>query len=152
MEILAYEMCYDKKEYEPVNIECIPFDAAYISDYKTLYNEAFFPMRKALDIKPYNWYSDDEAIIKKSADIYLLIEDGKLIGSVAVYCNEIDDLFVNIKEINKGYGRMLLLWAVKHIREKNDLPITLHVAEWNKGALKLYENAGFEIKNKEKVR
>ena len=57
-----------------------------------------------------------------------------------------------IKETKKGYGRKLLLWAVKHIREKNDLPITLHVAEWNKGALKLYENAGFEIKNKEKVR
>ena len=152
MEIWAYEMCYDKKEYEPVDIECIPFDTAYISEYKTLYNEAFFPIRKALDIKPYNWYSDDEAIIKKSDDIYLLIEDGKLIGSVAVYCNEIDDLFVNIKETNKGYGRMLLLWAVKHIREKNDLPITLHVAEWNKGALKLYENAGFIIKNKERVR
>ena len=152
MEIWAYEMCYDKKEYEPVDIECIPFDTAYISEYKTLSNEAFFPIRKALDIKPYNWYSDDEAIIKKSDDIYLLIEDGKLIGSVAVYCNEIDDLFVNIKETNKGYGRMLLLWAGKHIREKNDLPITLHVAEWNKGALKLYENAGFIIKNKERVR
>ncbi|MBO4701253.1 MAG: GNAT family N-acetyltransferase [Lachnospiraceae bacterium] len=152
MEIWAYEMCYDKKEYEPVDIECIPFDAAYISDYKTLYNEAFFPMRKALDIKPYNWYSDDEAIIKKSADIFLLVEDGRLIGSVACNCNEIDDLFVNTKETKKGYGRKLLLWAVKHIRKKNDLPITLHVAEWNKGALKLYEDAGFKIKNKERVR
>lgn len=152
MEIWAYEMCYDKKEYEPVDIECVPFDKAYITDYKTLYNEAFFPMRKALDIKPYNWYSDDEAIIKKADDIFLLIEKGKFIGSVAVYCNEIDDLFVNIKETKKGYGRKLLLWAVKHIREKNDLPITLHVAEWNKGALKLYEDAGFKIKNKERVR
>ena len=37
------------------------------------------------------------------------------------------------------------------IRKKNTEPIVLHVAEWNKNALMLYKNVGFEIVNVEKV-
>lgn len=152
MDIFAYEMIYDKTEYEPTDTDCIPFDEKYISDYKTLYNKAFYPMRKALDIKPYDWYSNEDEIRAKSKDIYLYAKDGELIGSVACYGNEIDDLFVRDSKKGKGYGKTLILWAIAHIRKKNDLPITLHVAEWNQGALKLYESLGFKIKNKEKVR
>ena len=75
-----------------------------------------------------------------------------MIGSVACYGNEIDDLIVKQSEQGKGYGKKLLLWALNHIRESNSDPITLHVAEWNEGALKLYENTGFKVKSKEKVR
>ena len=37
-------------------------------------------------------------------------------------------------------------------RERNNEPITLHVAKWNNDALMLYEKVGFEIANVEKVR
>ena len=104
-------------------------------------------MRKTLDIEPYNYLHDYEQIASKVHDIYLLMNENDIIGSVACYGNEIDDLIVN-----KGYGRQLLLWGMNLIRGKNDEPILLHVAEWNQDALRLYQNTGFEITNTERIR
>lgn len=36
--------------------------------------------------------------VEKGKDIYLLINQGKTIGSIACYGNEIDDLIVNKKD------------------------------------------------------
>ena len=148
----AYEMIYDKTEVPESNIECIGFDKTYIKEYMASYNAAFYPMRKALDIEPFNWYSEESAVLEKADDTYLLIKDGNLIGAVACYGNEIDDLFVKASEQGKGYGRELLLWGMNHIREKNDEPITLHVAAWNQGACSLYQSIGFVVRNKEKIK
>ena len=152
MEIIAYEMKFDKDSIEQSSIKCIPFKACYFQEYMKIYNECFYEMRKALDIEPYDFLNDYEQIAEKINDIYLLIEKGELIGSVACYGNEIDDLIVNKKYQNKGYGKQLLLWGMQVIRSKSEEPIVLHVAEWNKNALKLYEKIGFEIAKKEKVR
>ena len=84
--------------------------------------------------------------------IYLLLNQGEIIGSVACYGNEIDDLIVNKKFQHKGYGKQLLLWGMQHIRAKSNEPITLHVAEWNNDAFMLYKEVGFEIANVEKIR
>ena len=109
-------------------------------------------MRKALEIEPYNFLKDDAQICEKTKDIYLLLEAGEIIGSVACCGNEIDDMIVNKKFQRKGYGKQLLLWAMQRIRKRNNEPIVLHVAEWNQNALALYRNVGFEISNIEKVR
>ena len=82
----------------------------------------------------------------------MLINNTEIIGSVACYGNEIDNLIVNKKYQHKGYGKQLLLWGMQHIRNKNNEPIVLHVAEWNKDALMLYKKIGFEIESKERVR
>ena len=90
------------------------------------------------------WYSiiqllnEYSQIATKAKDIYLLIEQGEIIGSIACYENEIDDLIVKKKFQHKGYAKQILLWGIQHIREKNNEPITLHVAKWNENALKLY--------------
>ena len=148
----AYEMIFDKPAVPESDIECIGFDKAYIQDYMTAYNAAFYPMRKALDIEPYNWYSEESAVLEKADDTYMFICDGKLVGAVACYGNEIDDLFVETSEQGRGYGRQLLLWGMNHIRERSDEPITLHVAAWNQGALRLYESIGFVVINKERIK
>ena len=82
----------------------------------------------------------------------MLVTEKEIIGSVACYGNEIDDLIVNKAFRHRGYGKQLLLWGMQHIREKSNEPITLHVAEWNNNALTLYQKVGFEIVNVEKVR
>ncbi len=148
----AYEMIYDRTDVPETSIECISFDRLYIKDYMASYNEAFYPMRKALDIEPFNWYSEESAVLEKADDTYILIKDGKLIGAVACYGNEIDDLFVKASEQGKGYGRELLLWGMNYIRDKSDEPITLHVAAWNQGALRLYQGEGFIVRNKKKIK
>lgn len=81
-----------------------------------------------------------------------LVKEEEIIGSVACYGNEIDDLIVNKKYQKKGYGKQLLLWGMQHIRRLNEEPITLHVAEWNQNALRLYKEVGFEVVSSERVR
>lgn len=150
--VIAYEMKYDKLFVEQSAIECIPFDVKYFEQYKLIYNECFYAMRKALEIEPYNFLNDYEQIREKVSDILLLVKDGEIIGSVACYGNEIDDLIVNKKFQHRGYGKQLLLWGMQQIRKKNADPITLHVAEWNQNALRLYKKVGFEVISSEKIR
>lgn len=152
MEIIAYEMKYHKEAVVQNNIMCVPFEARYFQEYMRIYNECFYEMRKSLDIEPYNFLSDYEQIAEKTKDIYLLMNNAEIIGSVACYGNEIDDLIVNKKYQHMGYGKQLLLWGMQHIRSKNKESIVLHVAEWNKGALLLYKKIGFEVESKERVR
>lgn len=152
MEVIAYEMNYDKASVEQSTISCIPFDVQYFEQYKSIYNECFYDMRKALEIEPYNFLNDFGQIREKADDIYLLMKDSEIIGSVACYGNEIDDLIVNKKFQKRGYGKQLLLWGMQQIRKKNADPITLHVAEWNRNALRLYKKVGFEVIHCERVR
>ena len=145
MEIIAYEMKY-KNIYTPQSdIVCMTFEEQFFQEYKRIYNECFYKMRKALDIQPYIFLNAYEQIADKIQDIYLLMEQGEIIGSVACYGNEIDDLIVNPKFQRRGYGKQLLLWGMQHIRERSNAPITLHVAEWNHDARMLYKKVGFEV-------
>ena len=152
MEIIAYEMKYVKDDIEKTNILCIPFEQKYFQQYMKIYNACFYEMRKSLNIEPYNFLSDYKQISEKSKDIFLLVSEEEIIGSVACYGSEIDDLIVNKKFQNKGYGKKLLLWGMKYIRHNSNEPISLHLAKWNEKALMLYEKVGFDITNTEKVR
>lgn len=152
MEIIAYEMKYAKEDIEKTNICCTPFEQKYFLQYMKIYNACFYEMRKSLDIEPYNFLCDYNQILEKSKDIFLLVSREEIIGSVACYGNEIDDLIVNKKFQNKGYGKQLLLWGMSHIRQASNDPILLHVAKWNEKALMLYKKVGFDITNIERVR
>ena len=151
MKFTVYEMKTDIANIDGnIGIRCVPFEKRYFEQYKQIYNECFFDMRKSLDIKPYNFLSDYTQIQEKAKDIFLLIdESGLIIGSVACYGNEIDDLFVNKRFQGRGFGRKLLLWGINHIRAKSFAPIYLHVAEWNKRAVTLYKSVGFTVSKRE---
>ena len=151
MEIIAYEMTYQNACVEKSGIVCIPFEERYFQEYKRIYNECFCEMRKALDIQPYHFLNGYEQIADRVQDIYLLVDEGEIIGSVACYGNEIDDLIVNREYQHRGYGKQLLLWGMNRIRERSSEPITLHVAGWNRNALMLYRKIGFEITNQIRI-
>lgn len=145
MSFCVYEMRRDIKDIPAVEVCCIPFDKQYLEQYRLMYNAAFRPMREALDIKPYDWYDDFSKILEKSSDIYILTEGKDLIGSVACYGNEIDDLFVSDSFRNKGYGKQILIWAMDHIESCGYDTMIIHVAEWNQNAVQMYLKEGFEI-------
>ena len=152
IEIIAYEMQFSSKTVQESDINLESFSDDFYSEYEKIYNECFFDMRKSLNVEPYNFYSVIEQLDNKKQNIYVLWDGDTLIGSVACYGNEIDDLIVNKDYQNKGIGRKLLLWAIEHIRSNNYEPIILHVAKWNEKALKLYLDNGFEISKIEKIR
>lgn len=107
MEIIVYEMKYVKEDIEKSTILCIPFESKYFQEYMKIYNTCFYDMRESLDIKPYNFLSEYKQIHEKN--IFLLVNKDEIIGSVSCCGNEIDDLIVNKKFQNKGYGKKLLL-------------------------------------------
>ena len=147
----AYEMQYTGKTPIIAKVNITPFCEKVYSQYERIYNECFYKMRKALDVKPYNFYSDIEQIRNRIDNIFMLIHNETIIGSVGCYGTEIDDLMVNKQFQNRGYGKTLLLWAIHHIRTYTDDPITIHVAEWNQNAIQLYLKNGFIVTKKEKV-
>lgn len=117
--------------------------------YARIYNEAFAPLRTALGIEPVYCCEDRQTLLNKKEHLYVLDDDGRLVGSVGLFGGEIDDLVVDAACRNKGFGTRLLRFAVHHLQSAGVLTITLHVADWNQGALRLYERSGFEIVNTE---
>lgn len=153
MDVIVYEMQYGNTlPKDTSTITCIPMEENFFKEYMPVYNACFYDMRKALEIQPYDFLHSYSQISDKSHDIYLMMVNNEIIGSVACYGNEVDDLIVNKKYQRKGYGKQLLLWAMEHIREKNQEPIILHVAEWNQNAVSLYKKIGFEVTKVIKVR
>lgn len=151
-EIIAYEMFFDKALEYQSDISCVPFQEKHWNEYRKIYNECFFKMRKALEIEPLNFYSDYSQIKDKENDIFLYLQNGVIVGAVSCYGNEVDDLIVEKSFQGQGIGQKLLLWGMNHIKEQGYEEILLHVAEWNQNAVKLYLKNGFRIRKKEKVR
>ena len=120
------------------------FDDSFAGQYISLYNEAFLPMRKALGVKPYAVYASAAELEEPKEDIFLLVGNGCIIGSVALRGNEIDDLFLSPAFQGQGFGRAILLAAVAEMQQR-DRPISHHVADWNQRALSLYQNCGFIV-------
>ena len=135
-------MAYLHPVTEKASVELIPYSPDFQAAYKRIYNECFHEMREALGIEPFDFIQDDFYFETGMDAVYLLIENGEIIGSVALKENEIDDLFVNPKYQGMGYGRQILLWALAHIRSDR---IILHVAAWNRKAVALYQKTGFAV-------
>ena len=151
-EIIAYEMAFDKTLEYQNEINCVPFHEQYWDEYRKIYNECFYEMRKALEVEPVNFYSDYSQIKDKVNDVFLYLQNGVMAGAVSCYGNELDDLVVEKSFQGQGIGQKLLLWGMHHIKEQGCGEILLHVAEWNQNAVKLYLKNGFCIRKKEKVR
>lgn len=75
-----------------------------------------------------------------------------MIASVAISNHEIDDLIVSKKHQRKGYGRLVLRFAIHYMQEREMKPIYLHVADWNKGAMNLYLKNGFKVVDTEIIK
>lgn len=151
-EIIAYEMSWKKTLEHKEEIACIPFQEQYWTEYRQIYNECFYEMRKDLEIEPVNFYSDYSQMEDKIKDTFLYLQDGAIVGAVSCYGNELDDLIVHKPFQGQGIGRKLLVWGIHHIKGQGFDEIILHVAEWNQKAVNLYLHHGFEIIKKERVR
>lgn len=145
MDIIAHTMEYAGG---PVDQDAglLPYSDVYFKEYERLYNDSFREMRTALGLEPVNCCGSREALLNKKDQIFLLFERGRLAGSVSVRGNEIDDLIVGRDFRRKGYGAMLLRFAVSRMQKSGTAPIVLHVAGWNQGAVKLYLSGGFRIR------
>ena len=127
---------------EKPSIGMVPYSSEYQERYKKIYNECFHEMREALKIEPLVFIQDDSFFDTGMENVFLLLDDDEIIGSVAVKDNEIDDLIVSSLFQGKGYGRQILLWALEYLGTRRAV---LHVAAWNEKAVSLYKRTGFDI-------
>ena len=151
MEIIAYYMQYYGSTIVS-NIDLVCYEDKYYDSYKIIYEQCFYKMRKALELAPYNCCDSREKLIDKKSDVFLLVIDNDIIGSVTIYDHEIDDLIVNPKYQGQGYGKEVLLFAISYMQKNKREPIKLCVLKWNEKAVKLYEKYGFRCINVKKVR
>ena len=122
------------------------YSALDYKEYKRIHD-----MRIALQRFPIECCGSREELERKKEEIYILEIDGKIIGSVAIYGNEIDDLVVEKSFQGMGYGTALLRFAVSSLQSNHTSPIILHVADWNQSALKIYLKNGFSIVKTEEI-
>ncbi len=81
----VYEMEYRGEAAAASDINLFQLSEEYYPQYEKIYNECFRDMRKALDIKPYDYYSDIEQLREKAENIYLLTDGNTIIGSVVCF-------------------------------------------------------------------
>lgn len=150
MEIIAYKMQYLGNVINS-STDLVCYEDKYYDSYKIVYEECFYEMRKALELLPYNCCNPKNKLNEKKSDIFLLVADNEIIGSVAINGNEIDDLIVNKKYQGQGYGKKLLFFAISYMQKNKIEPIELCVLKWNEKAVHLYEKYGFKRVKIEKV-
>jgi Acetyltransferases len=144
MDIKFYTM-----EYTSVLVESSIMLKHYTDDlyeeYKRIYEECFHEMRLALQLMPVDCCDSRTELLDKQNEIYVYIKDDILIGSIAIFGNEIDDLIVSKNYQRKGFGQILLNYAINQMQREFISPIILNVADWNKNAVRLYLKNGFCI-------
>lgn len=144
MEIIVHTMEYSGEAiYSPLILR--NYLSSDYSQYQEIYNECFSDMRTALCLNPISCCDTEADLIQKHSNVFILEKNHKLIGSVAIHGNEIDDLIVAKQYQRKGYGELLLKFAVSFLQKNKVSPIRLHVADWNQRALKMYIKNNFKI-------
>lgn len=114
MKIVAHTMEYQGGHIVS-HLRLRNYSAFDYNEYKRVYEECFHDMRKALQLLPVDCCDSKEELERKKEKIYVLEIDGKFIGSVAIYDNEIDDLVVKKSFQRMGYGEALLQFAIAHL-------------------------------------
>jgi Acetyltransferases len=144
MDVVAYTMQYEGPHITS-DLTITTFEAKYYETYRAIYYDCFYEMRKELGLQPFYACNSIEQVLGKKDSIFLLLNENEIVGSIAVYGNEIDDLIVAQKFQNQGNGKRLLEFAISFMQKQNIVPIILHVAKWNQNAISLYKNTGFVI-------
>ncbi len=85
-------MKYCGETVKELTLSCIPFEKKYYGEYREIYNDCFYEMRKSLGIRPYEFLREFRQIEERGGDIFLLLKDGTLAGAVTCRGNEIDDV------------------------------------------------------------
>lgn len=118
--------------------------------YKRKYEDSFYAMRSSLGL-PRECCKSRKELLNNKNNIFIYENNDIIIGSVAVYGNEIDDLFVADEYRINGLGLKMLRFAIAFLQKRNTDKIILHVADVNKVALSMYLKNGFVISKSEEI-
>jgi len=91
-------------------------------------------------------------LFNNSSEYFVLKNQGKIIGFIGMWLEDkrlhIINVTVHPDERGKGFGRIMISFAIKCARQKNMKEVYLEARASNLSAIKLYESIGFRKKDK----
>lgn len=142
---LSYTMIYEGQTILN-NLKLRNYSSSDYTWYRDTCNLCFKSLREELGLfEPL--CQDKDTLQNLRENIYIFEKTHQRIGSVSIYENEIDDLFIDSKYQGKGYGKELLLFAIYMIQQRNKSKdhIKLRVLNSNVNALRLYLDCEFRV-------
>ena len=146
----GHDLFYNGSEQPKSDLRFVSYEDKYFEQYAEGLRTSFYEMRKENDFRPYfccelNKEKREEFLNNKD-NLFLLLDNEKLIASVIVYNNgNLDDVFVVPSYQGKGYGKIIVQFAINKAINGGINNIRLRAIEWNKRALNLYRSLGFDI-------
>lgn len=93
------------------------------------------------------------ALMYKTKKAFVQMEDKVIVGLLVLDIDpkknvyNIDIIIIDEKYQNRGYGKLMVQWAVDHLKLKGAKKLTIGVSRANPSAIKVYKNAGFKPKS-----
>ncbi|MGL4336577.1 MAG: GNAT family N-acetyltransferase [Turicibacter sp.] len=145
-----HEMIYKGTHQPESNLPFIRYSDSYFEKYVALLAEGFYELREANQIHPFICCQPSDEFRKmlsqKQTSIYLLLDEtDEIISTFNVSHGHLDDIVVNKRYQNQGYGRKTTQAAINMARAQQPKEITLDVVCWNQTAYNLYASLGFEV-------
>lgn len=144
----THDMHYHGGRQPDSKLDAIPYDDQYFLQYAKGVDDCFAPMREANDIRPYHCFEPSEGnredTLKRKDNIYLFLDNDKMIASVIVENGFLDDIFVIPEYQGRGYGKEITKFAINKALDNGADLIHLGVVEWNTKACNIYESLGFK--------
>lgn len=139
---------HDTERQPENNLEFIKYRTEYFKQYVDTIRRSFYDLRSSNDFQPYYCCEPDESkyneLEQNKDNIYILLDGDKIVASVTVKVNSIEDVFVSPDYQGKGIGKKMMHFAINKAIELGSSQIELSAIEWNKRALQLYRRVGFK--------
>jgi RimJ/RimL family protein N-acetyltransferase len=93
------------------------------------------------------------ALMYKTKKAFVQMEDKVIVGLLVLDIDpkknvyNIDIIIIDEKYQNRGYGKLMVQWAVEYLKDKGAKKLTIGVSRANPSAIKVYKNAGFKPKS-----
>jgi ribosomal protein S18 acetylase RimI-like enzyme len=141
---------YYRGDYQPeVNLNFTSYKDEYFQEYTKLIQDGFYELRRENDIKPYKCDFDDryrEYLLNNKDSIFVLFRNNEMIATAVVKDGYLDNIVVAPSHQGKGLGKKVTQFAInKALIQAPEDSVHLTVLTWNKKAIKLYQELGFEI-------
>lgn len=145
---VSHDLCYKGIMQPGSNVEVLPYEEKYYEQYARGMQDSFYEQRRENDFKPYRCFEDEEnrqITLNNTKYIYVVVDSEQVVASVLIKEGQIDDVFVIPSYQGKGYGRMIMQFAINKAINECAQKIKLNAVEWNTRAVSLYKSLGFEV-------
>lgn len=124
------------------DIKIIQYDSVYDEETVRMWRES---KERAIGQEEFHSFEDHvfflNNILNRDNEIYIAIDNNKVVGMIAFNENEVNQLYINNDYQGKGLGKKLLDMA----KINSNGRLTLYTFEVNHKAQRFYERNGFKI-------